>query len=118
MRLACLDLLECTAGKVHALRWVFVLQMSSVMFVIFYLKNARAKHSTETKPNHHRRQHSAKSLLVQYYKTISNDCLFEFIMIRSGHKIFAVLSLLPCFTIIGDTGKLMENEAVAWPYIG
>ena len=48
-RLACLDLLECTAGKVHALRWVVVLQMSSIMFVIIYLKNTREKHSTETK---------------------------------------------------------------------
>ena len=41
MRLAALDLLECTAGKGYALRWVVVLQMSSVMFVIMYLKNTR-----------------------------------------------------------------------------
>ena len=38
MRVAALDLLECTAGKVYTLRWVVVLQMSSVMFVIIYLK--------------------------------------------------------------------------------
>ena len=30
MRLAAVDLLECTAGKVYALRWVVVLQMSNV----------------------------------------------------------------------------------------
>ena len=30
MRLAAVDPLECTAGKVYALRWVVVLQMSNV----------------------------------------------------------------------------------------
>ena len=119
MRLACLDLLECTAGKVHALRWVVVLQMSSVMFVIIYLKNTREKHSTETKSTQ-TAGFSERPTIVQHYKTISNFFFFEFIMIRSGHflKIFAVFSLFPCFTIIGDTGKVMENEVVAWPYIG
>ena len=83
MRLACLDLLECTAGKVHALRWVVVLQMSSVMFVIIYLKNKREKHSNETKSP----QTAAfrEKPTSAHYKTISNDCLFEFIMIRSGN---------------------------------
>ena len=28
-------------------------------------------------------------------------------------KIFAVLSWFPCFTIIGDTGKFIENAVVA-----
>ena len=86
MQLACLDLLECTAGKVQALRWVVVLQMSSVMFVIMYLKNTREKHSTETKsPQTAAFREKPTTAVVQYYKTISNDCLFEFIMIRSGH---------------------------------
>ena len=98
-RLACLYLLECTAGEVHALRWVVVLQMSSIMFVIIYLKNTREKHSTETK--------SPRTAAFR-----------EKPKIRTFLKIFAVLSLFPCITIIGDTGKLMDNEVVAWPYIG
>ena len=49
MRLACLDLLECTAGKVQALRWVVVLQMSSVMFVNNLFEKYEREHSTETK---------------------------------------------------------------------
>ena len=44
-----LYLLECIAGKVHTLRWVVVLQMCSVMFVMIYLKNTSEKHSTENK---------------------------------------------------------------------
>ena len=48
MRLAALYLLECTACKVYALRWVVVLQMSSVIFVITYLK-IREKHLTANK---------------------------------------------------------------------
>ena len=49
MRRAALDILEWTAGKVYALRLVVVLQMSSVLFVIMYLKNTREKHLTENK---------------------------------------------------------------------
>ena len=72
MRLAGLDLLECTAAKGTPCDGVVILQMISVMFVVIYLKNAREKHSTENK--HHRRNDSAKSLPVQHYKTIYNDC--------------------------------------------
>ena len=68
MRLGCLDLLECTAGKVHDLRWVVVLQMISIMFVIIYLKIR--ERNIRPKLNHHIRQRSAKSILVQHYKTI------------------------------------------------
>ena len=41
MRLAALDLLECTAGKVSPCDGWSFLQISGVMFVIMYSKNTR-----------------------------------------------------------------------------
>ena len=35
--------------------------------------------------------------------TVTNNVLHTFL------KIFAVVTVLPCFTIIADTGKLTEN---------
>ena len=56
--------------------------MSSVIYVIIYLKNTREKHSIENKPP----QTTAfrESLLVQHYKTISNDCFVLFFLFCAG----------------------------------
>ena len=38
--------------------------------------------------------------------TVTNNVLTHFV------KMFAVVSFFPCFTIIGDIGKLMENFSI------
>ena len=67
-----------------------IFQMSSVMYVIIYL-NIRER-NIRTKINHHRRQHSAKSLLVQHYKTISNNnyCFLFFFLFCAGQLLLII----------------------------
>ena len=49
------------------------------------------------------KQKSLRNKLGDTIVTVTNNVLHTFL------KIFAVVKFLPCFTIIGDTGKLKEN---------